>query len=280
MPFFLTHIESLRHVAHQLKIHPRTTPVAYHLALVGCILPDLEYAGLLKQVHGQCKEFYEYLLNAEPAYVPLAIGMLCHELYDQIIEPGYVAKKEQRAEEILSEYYPDLKVKHAAHLFVEHAIDISLLQQEPSLIQDLKRALKQMTDLRLERIVYHLCAFFQADKQALTKAMRTIRAFDVLRLQHPEGMSKFWFNCMLLLSEQHILHAHAPTLAQKIKAALRVGVRYSAHTFLHSKEHAKKALFMMHKGLQDHTKVRTRAKHLLGKRLCMVLKRQRTNATS
>ncbi|MDO8661366.1 MAG: hypothetical protein Q7K43_05745 [Candidatus Woesearchaeota archaeon] len=276
MPFFLTHIESLRHVAHQLKLRPYTT--AYDLALLGCILPDLEVAGILPKVHGRCKAFYEYILEADSEYAPLATGMLCHELYDGIMEPGYVAKKERRAEQILSQYYPDLKVKLAAHIFVEHAIDISLLKEQPELLHDLKRSLKRIDDACVKRIVGHLCDFFHADKKALTKALLTIRAFDVTRLQHSEGMNKFWLNCMLLLSEQHVLNEHAPTLVEKVKSALRIGVRYSKHTFLHSKEHARIALRNMHDALQDHTIVRTRSKNELAKKLAVFMKRHKIRA--
>ena len=241
MPFILSHAHSIDAALKKLNIfRPRQTD----LAIIGSLLPDLEYTGLLPQAHERCLEFYEYLLTADRDYAPLALGMVGHVVYDRIIEPGYVDEKEAEALQILQEFYPQsTKIKWAAHTFVEQAMDMQVLRENPHLPQVLARANKRLQEEHIAQIAHHLSCFFDADKKHLIDALHTVKTFDLSSIKNPRSISKLWLRCMFMMSNEHILQAHAQGPLARLKAAIRLGVSYSrfrmSHRLWHMFSHAR-----------------------------------------
>ncbi len=241
MPFILSHAHSVDAALKKLHIfRPRQTD----LAIIGALLPDLEYTGLLPHAHERCLEFYEYLLTADRSYAPVALGMVGHVIYDRLIEPGYVAEKEAEALQILQEFYPlSTKIKWAAHTFVEQAMDTHVLQENPHLPRVLARANKRLHEGHIARIAQHLSAFFGGDQKQLVDALHTIRAFDLSTITNPQSISKLWLRCMFMMSNEHILQEHTKGPLARLKAVIRLGVSYSrfrmTHRLWHMFSHAK-----------------------------------------
>ncbi len=249
----------------KIKLHK---PHQYDLAILGSILPDLEYTGLLPEAHARCKEFYEHLLSVDEEYVPLALGMVSHVLYDKIIEPGYVDIKESEAMSILHEFYPrSTKIKWAAHTFIEQAMDAHVLIENPQLPKLIAKVNKRLTDQQLVSITTHLATFFGADKTHLLAALRALQQYNVEKISHPLSISKLWLNCMFMMSNEHILLEHTKNPLAKFKAALTLGFAYSrfrmSHRLWHMFSHAR-IKFSDHKLIR---KQATDALHLELKRL-------------
>lgn len=268
MPFILSHAHSVDAALKKLKIfRPRQTD----LAIIGSLLPDLEYTGLLPRAHERCLEFYEYLLTADRDYTPLALGMVGHVLYDRIIEPGYVEEKEAEALQILQEFYPSsTKIKWAAHTFVEQAMDMHVLQENPRIPRILARANKRLREEHIARIAQHLSVFFCADKAHLIDALYTMKTFDLSNIKNPQSISKLWLRCMFMMSNEHILQEHAQSPLAKLKAVIKLGFSYSRFRMSHRLWHM---FSFARRKFNDHAPLRKKAINILSLELQKLLMR-------
>jgi len=241
MPFFLSHIAGVREIAKLLKMPSMSRE--YSLAVLGSILPDMEYAGFLKGAHTKSRDFLEFVFRKNKRMVPFAVGMLCHTIQDKILEPKYVEPRETVARKILDKYYPGTVLSRlGSHTLVEQAMDTLLVKQDPSLADSIDDAWRAISQEDINSSVSLLAEFFHEEPVRLHKMISIVRSVRSARFAKPGGISKLWLQCMAAISEEHNLKEHTHSIFEKISSAVRLGTKLSVFSMAHGTYHCKRML--------------------------------------
>ncbi len=225
MPSIFLHIDGCRKIVEKKKFF-RNKPDATMLALIGSIIPDLELFGILKNVHGRCKEFYDYLEKRDKRYLPLAFGMIVHEHHDNIIETHFVGDNEKEARKLIKEYDEKIsRIKVAPEILIEHSLDCSLVEAKPELIAFTNKFRNRISRKQIKIISEHLAGFFGGDKKSVAWALRTFKKFDLYRYLATDHQHKLWQRYMFLISQNKELGRNQ-VKGRLINIGLKLAVNY------------------------------------------------------
>jgi hypothetical protein len=202
MPSLFVHVDGCLHVLQRLKLfHPSHRD--FHMAILGSLVPDLEWVGLVKGMHGRCMEYFAHTVKHDRKMVPMAIGMLSHELLDGVIEPEYIEKNEPAAAGILAQYGFDAKMgRWTAHSLVEQAVDSHIVERKPWLFDFLHRAKCGIPRRYLKHAARSLTRFFGGDAKLLYKAFLEYVKFDISVFRSHESMSQLWLQHVFLWGQR------------------------------------------------------------------------------
>ncbi len=201
MPSIFLHVDGCRKIIDKNKYFKKK-PDAKALALIGSVIPDLELFGVLPEVHGRCKEFYDYLKVQDKEYLPLAFGMVIHEHHDNIIETHFVGDNEDSARKLIKKYDEELsKIGTAPEILIEHSMDCSLVEAKPELINFTASITKKIKRGQIKRIAEHLANFFGGNGKEIAKAIRMFKRFNFNQYASVNNQHELWQRYMFLLSQ-------------------------------------------------------------------------------
>jgi hypothetical protein len=243
------------------------------MALLGSIVPDLEWVGLLKNVHGRCMAFFKHTIAHDRKMVPLAIGMLSHELLDGVVEPHYVEKNEPVAAKILEKYGFDAHMgKYTAHSLVEHAVDSHILERKPWLFDFLHRARCGIPARYLRRAARSLARFFDGDERMLARAFESYMKFDLSVFRDHEAASQLWLQHVFLWGQRERLERAAKGHAiARITAKLGVAWSYLKFKLFSKTDRMMEAFAHARKQFSDHHPICKRGNAVLAQSLLRTL---------
>lgn len=243
MPSIFLHIDGCRKIIEKKKFFKRK-PDAQTLALIGSLIPDLELLGVLKKVHGRCKEFYDYLEMRDKAYLPLAFGMIVHEHHDNLIETHFVGEHEESARELLEQYDHNIsKIGVAPEILIEHSLDCSLLEEKPELIDFTKKIVKRVKRSHFKNIAKHLADFFDGDEKQIAFTLRMFRRFYLHKLAADRDMTALWQKYMFFISQNNaVTYSGVRGKLFKMKVKLAINYMYGKKMLNNKKKHAEKIL--------------------------------------
>jgi len=250
---FLLHVEGCREALKRLKLFSRRKN-AFELALIGSLIPDLEMLGVVKRIHGNSYKFFQYMLKNDKKYLPIAIGMMTHELFDQVYEGQYVHAKEPIAQKLINKYDNNSsKIKYSAHILVEHSTDAHYVQENPELMELLLSIQKNVKKRHVKKIAFHLATFFKADYKEVYKSLLSFKDFSLESYRSVDGLSDMWMNFMFLQENNDLVSNHFKAgMLQNIKSNFKLGLIYTSFRLKRNKENIKQMYHNVKNHIKDH----------------------------
>lgn len=260
IPAFALHVDSCKHLFDALKLRKQSTQFA--LVAVGSVIVDLEEFGILKGMHGRAEKFLHYLLQTDPKYAPLAIGMILHEELDRVIDTNFVNPHMASARELLEQYEISTeKVSLAAHYLIDHAVNCQILEHQPELLKVTNQIKKKLSHHHTHKIAFHLTNYFGGDKHQVMKALHTFREFDLSQYLSPNDAAALYGKFLFL--QQELKEKQPVSLIEKI----RLGLKYGKFVVSHHKQKVKDLCAQAKIQFTGHKKPYAQAKKAMRKKL-------------
>ncbi len=263
MPAFALHVDSCKKLFEHFKL--RRQSFQFSLVTIGSVIVDLEEFGILKGVHGRAEKFLQYLLNTEPKYAPLAIGMILHEELDHVIDTNFVNPHLPAARELLEQYrISSEKVGLAAHYLIDHAVNCMMLENEPSILSLTESIKKKLSHRHAHKIAYHLTAFFGGNQDQILDALHTFRKFDLSQYVSPDDAAALYGKFFFLQKE--LKEGQPVGLIEKV----RLGLSYSKFMLGHHKQKMKDVCAYAKQKFTNHGKAYLQARKAMTKRFAKI----------
>lgn len=185
-----------------------------NLLLVGSIIPDLAVMGIIKWqggLHGEeaVKGFYQFI-QMHPGYIDLFKGIKAHNIVDDFThidykgKTGYAFQNNKELAKLIREFY-ELGEESAvgkAHNFIESAVDILLLKENPDAQTKLKNAIKAVDKTKLSNL---LSDYFSVENAKLLDSITDfLNLFTKYDFAQKENWVMFWADLEKLLSLKDI----------------------------------------------------------------------------
>jgi hypothetical protein len=231
----------------------------FSLVAIGSMIPDLEEFGIMKKVHGRSEKFLQYLLEKDPKYVPLAIGMILHEELDKEIDKHHVSPHICNAEEILRQFDMDAE---AAPYLIDHAVNCTVLEQEPEIIAVADKA-RKISHRHIHKISKHLADFFTADKKDVMNALHIFRRFNLRQYLFHDKASEVYMKFFFMKGR-----LKTANLWDKLKLA----ISYAIFTYKIRKNKVQEMCSVAKHKFKDHGKAYIKAQKALGKKLDKIMR--------
>ena len=184
------------------------------LLVIGSILPDIAVTKIVdwNELHKseRVERFEEFVKENNQKYLPLIKGIKSHIVLDNFTHKsykngtGYAFQKSPPLINLASECcgIDKKSAKKAAHNFIEIAVDILLLKDDPDLVDILKKSIKSCNKSELSKL---LSSFFKKDKDAVFLALSDY--FEVIlryNLSNIDGWVSLWADINNLLYSKKI----------------------------------------------------------------------------
>lgn len=249
MPSIVIHVDACRRVCDELQVFRK--PRQRGLALIGSILPDLHNMGVIPEIHGRCEDFLQYMIKTDPKYIPLAFGMVTHDLLDAATWPE--KKDELSAARLLKKYHAGaLKYKSAAHVMVEHFADLTAVDEDPAILEEIDAVRASLSPVHISKIAFHLTEFFGGDYHTVLAALKVYRTFDISRLGTVEGAADLWNKQIFAFIHRDSLSIPRLPWHRRWLMRLRIGVEYWKFMYSHNQEHLKELALRGRKEFKQH----------------------------
>lgn len=182
--------------------------------LLGSILPDIAVTGIIKWeggLHGkESLEQFSQFIKRHHAYLNLYKGIHTHNIIDAFAHinyiggKGYAYQNNEELAQLVAEYY-ELDGKGAegkAHNYIESGVDILLLQEYPNIPNQIKKAIQQIDERKLSRL---LGSYFNIDKARFLNALLQFSdQFTKYDLTKERNWNLLWADLERLLSLKNI----------------------------------------------------------------------------
>lgn len=168
----------LTHIYISTKVAGRESP----LLIIGSVLPDFVWMSRKlpsEKIHDNPRDFYEFVQSTDKDMLDLALGMMLHsnakgaDDYSHFYKGGYAMTKGKRLIKDLRNLFKSKDEKlnlYKAHNFIEAALDLYLLKNNPDLNTKYKEALRRVDIKRIESLI---CDFSYFDKNILEKDLES-----------------------------------------------------------------------------------------------------------
>ena len=185
------------------------------LLLVGSIIPDLAVMGIIKWqggLHGgEAVKNFSQFIQGHPDYLDLYRGVLAHNILDDFThidykgEIGYAFQNNQELADLIGKYYELNDDKWSigkAHNFIESAVDILLLNEDPTAQDKLKKAIKTVNRKKLSEL---FSDYFNIDKSEFLESIsQFFDLFTKYDFTKEENWVLFWEDLEKLMSLKDI----------------------------------------------------------------------------